>query len=147
MPAREPRPSGFTLVEVAIALVILSLALLLGMSFILGEARAVRRLDADRAARAALAGTLEAIRAGALPLQDGSLSTGDLAAAFGAGGDLAAASGGSWPADLAIDVAVTPASPPGLYEIALTARYKVSGEARERRLGSLIWRPSGAESP
>jgi prepilin-type N-terminal cleavage/methylation domain-containing protein len=137
MPAREPRPSGFTLVEVAIALVILSLALLLGMSFILGEARAVRRLDADRAARAALAGTLEAIRAGALPLGTAHLD----------GGDLAAASGGSWPADLAIDVAVTPASPPGLYEIALTARYKVAGEARERRLGSLISRPSGAEAP
>ena len=137
MPAREPRPSGFTLVEVAIALAILGTALLLGMSFILGEARAVRRLDADRAARGALAATLEAIRAGALPLQPGHFD----------GGDLAAALGGTSPADLAIDVTVVPAAPPGLYEIDLRARYRVYGETHGRRLASLVWRPSGGESP
>ena len=137
MPAREPRPSGFTLLEVAIALAILGVALLLGLSFILGEARAVRRLDADRAARGALAGTLEAIRGGVLPLQNGEIEAGDLAAALGS----------SSPADLAIDVVVTPTSPPGLYEIALRARYRVYGETHERRLGSLVWRPSGGESP
>ncbi len=150
MPAREPRPSGFTLLEVAIALAILSLALLLGMSLILGEARAVHRLDADRAARAALAGTLEAIRSGALPLQPGHIEGGGdgvWAAALNGGGLGAAASGGPGAADLAIDVAVTPVSPPGLYEVALVARYQVTGEARERRLGSLVWRPSGTESP
>jgi hypothetical protein len=112
------------------------------MSLLLGEARAVHRLDADRAARAALAGTLEAIRSGALPLQPGHIEGG------GDGGWAAALSGGGpGAADLAIDVAVTPASPPGLYEVALVARYQVAGEARERRLGSLVWRPSGTESP
>jgi prepilin-type N-terminal cleavage/methylation domain-containing protein len=137
MPAREPRTSGFTLLEVAIALAILSVALLLGMSFLLGEARAVRRLDADRSARGALASTLEAIRAGALPLQPGHFDRGDLAAALG----------GASPGDLAIDVGVVPASPPGLYEIDLRARYRVYGEMHERRLASLVWRPSGGESP
>ena len=147
MPAREPRPSGFTLLEVAIALTILGAALLFGMSLILGEARAVRRLDADRAARETLAGTLEAIRSGALPLQPGHLEGGGDWTAALSGGLGAAALGGAPPDDLAIDVAVVAASPPGLYEVDLRARYRVAGEARQRRLASLIWRPSGGESP
>ncbi len=124
--------AGFTLLEVAIALAILSVALLLGMSLLLGQARYVHRLDADRAARAALAGALEAIRAGALPLHPGHFGAADLAG-LGA------------PADgMAIELDVAAAAPPGLYEVALRARYQIAGQPLERRLASLVWQPAAA---
>ena len=135
MHLQRPRARGFTLLEVAIALAILSVALLLGMSLLLGQARMVRRLDADHAARAALEATLEAIRAGALPLRSASYGGEDLAAIGGVGG------GGPPPVGMTIDLEVTASSPPGLYEVALRARYRIAGHDLERRLGSLVWQP------
>jgi prepilin-type N-terminal cleavage/methylation domain-containing protein len=135
---RQRSCGGFSLVEVAISIAILSVALLLGMSLILGQARYVHRLDADHAARTALAATLEAIRSGALPLRAGHFDGGDLAAAFGSTGAAGSADG------LTIDLDVTPAAPPGLYEVALRARYQIAGQPLERRLGSMVWQPPPA---
>jgi prepilin-type N-terminal cleavage/methylation domain-containing protein len=144
MHVQRPLARGFTLLEVAIALAILSVALLLGMSLLLGQARMVRRLDADHAARAALEATLEAIRAGALPLRSASYGGEDLAAIGGVGG-------GGPPVGMTIDLDVTASSPPGLYEVALRARYRIAGHDLERRLGSLVWQPvagsSGSANP
>jgi prepilin-type N-terminal cleavage/methylation domain-containing protein len=136
--AGSRRGRGFTLVEVAIAIAILSVALLLGMSLILGQARYVHRLDADHAARTALAATLEAIRSGSLPLKAGHFDGGDLAAAFGTAGTAGSADG------MTIDLDVTAASPPGLYEVDLRARYRIAGQPLERRLGSMVWQPAAA---
>jgi prepilin-type N-terminal cleavage/methylation domain-containing protein len=135
---------GFTLLEVAIALAILSVALLLGMSLLLGQARIVHRLDADRAARAALAGTLEAIRSGVLPLRPGHFAGGDLAA-LGAGAPPDGTTGLA--PDLSIDLDVTAAAPPGLFEVVLRARYRVAGQGFTRRLGSMVWQPAVAAPP
>jgi len=139
MHVRRSPARGFTLLEVAIALAILSVALLLGMSLLLGQARMVRRIDADHAARAALEATLEAIRAGVLPLRSASYGGEDLAGIGGVGG-------GPPPAGMTIDLDVTASSPPGLYEVALRARYRIAGHELERRLGSLVWQPA-AGSP
>jgi len=131
---------GFSLLEVAIATAILGVALLLGMSLLLGEARTVRRLDADHAARAALEATLEAIRAGALPLRSASYGSEALAA-------LTSPGTGPPPTAMTVDLDVSPPAPPappGLYEVALRARYRVAGQDFERRLGSLVWQPPPA---
>jgi len=132
---RHPGPAGFTLLEVTIALALLGVALLLGMALLLSQKRIVRRLDADQAARGALEAALEAIRAGALPLQSASYGGGDLAAVAGAGGP---------PVGMTLAIDVTPSPTPGLYEVALRARYRVAGQDHERRLGTMVWQPPAA---
>ncbi len=135
-PALAPSSAaGFSLLEVAIALAILSVALLLGMSLLLGQARYVHRLDADRAARGALAGALEAIRSGAVPISPGHFASPSLA------GELGGAPDGM---TLEVDVTAAAGGPPGLYEVALRAHYLVAGAPAERRLASMVWQPAAA---
>ncbi len=58
---RRPRASsGFSLIEVLIALTLLGIALLLGMDLVLQNPRVVRRLDGERQAFRAMESTMEA---------------------------------------------------------------------------------------
>lgn len=117
---------GFSLVETLIALTILGVALLLGMSLLLQQPRIVRRLDAQRRALSELESTVEALRSGAIPLESTRLGPSPTAA-------------GETPA---VVIDVTPAAgPPGLYEVSLRAIYLVEGRTRERTLDTLIWSP------
>ncbi|MFL6200483.1 MAG: hypothetical protein ACJ76J_15000 [Thermoanaerobaculia bacterium] len=129
MPPAAPLPfspraqRGSILVESLVALVLLSVALLMGLPLLFGQPGAVRRLDAQRAALGALDSTLEALRTGDLPLE---------AARYGAG----------TPEDPVVWVEVEPeARPAGLYRVELRAVYKVRNQTFERQVETLVWRP------
>jgi prepilin-type N-terminal cleavage/methylation domain-containing protein len=129
---RPRRHGGFTLLETLIALAILSMVLLVGAALLLAEPRVVRRIDVDRQALRAVESTLEALRAGALPLQSERLD------------GFATAAGAPAPAGLTLQLDVTPEGLPGLYRAALLARFPVAGRIVERRVETLVWRPGGA---
>lgn len=123
----EPR-GGFTLLESLVALAILGVALLLGMALVLQQPRLLRRLDARREALRALDSTLEAIRAGVLPLQSSQLD-----------GFVTSAGSGA-PRDLVVFVEVTGGGRPDLYLVTLRARYSVYGQSFEPKVQTLFWR-------
>ncbi|MEA2564454.1 MAG: hypothetical protein QOH06_5958 [Acidobacteriota bacterium] len=120
MPSRQ---RGSILVESLVALVLLSVALLMGLPLLFGQPGVVRRLDAQRDALGALDSTLEALRTGVLPLQS---------ARYGAG----------TPDDPVVWVEVEPESrPAGLYRVNLRAVYRVRNQTFERQVDTLVWRP------
>jgi type II secretory pathway pseudopilin PulG len=124
---------GFTLIEVSVALSLLIVVLLTGIALVLQQPRVVRRIDAGRQAVAVMDWTIEEMRAGLIPLQ----STPDV------GWSVSSFVVGSPAPDLKIAVAVAPGVPPGLYRVVLVARYTVLGQARTRRLQTMLWRPGG----
>ena len=121
--------SGFALIEVLIALVLVGTALLMGMGLVLQNPRIVRRMDGEQQAFRALESTLEAVRAGAIPLQTAEL------------GGFATAVGSPAPKDLAIRMEVEPADVPGLFQVTLSARYTVARRQHEKSLQTLVWSP------
>jgi prepilin-type N-terminal cleavage/methylation domain-containing protein len=123
------RQSGFSLVEVLIALVIVGMALLMGMGLALQNPRIVRRTDAERQAFRALESTLEAVRAGAVPLQTSVLE------------GFATAVGNPAPADLEVLMQVDSTGLPGLFEVTLHARYTIEQRNYRKSLKTMIWSP------
>jgi len=121
--------SGFSLLEALVALVLLGVALLLGMELLLQNPRVVRRLDGERQAFRAMESTLEAVRAGAIPLM-----TSDL-------GGFSTAVGAPAPKDLAISMQVDPTGLPGLFQITLRATYTADRKKVQKELQSMIWSP------
>ena len=118
MPPAAPSPSpqrGSILVESLVALVLLSVALLMGLPLLFGQPGVVRRLDAQRVELGALDSTLEALRTGALPLQSTRYA--------------------GTPDDPAVWVEVEPWTPAGLYRVTLRAA------ASGRQIETLVWRP------
>lgn len=114
---------GFTLVEALVALALLTLTLLLGLGLVLQHPRIIRRLDAQREALHTLEATLEALRAGALPLASQSLPP-------------------VGPRRLTLSIQVAPEGyPPGLYRVHVQARYLIEGRSRVRSVETLLWRP------
>jgi prepilin-type N-terminal cleavage/methylation domain-containing protein len=134
-PVSAPRgvrcPSGFSLIEVLIALSLLGVALLLGMELVMQNPRIVRRTDGERQAFRAMESTLEAVRAGVIPLQTSEL------------GGMVTAVGAPAPKDLTISMQVYPAGLPGLYQVTLTARYSVFHQPYRKRLQTMVWSPPG----
>jgi prepilin-type N-terminal cleavage/methylation domain-containing protein len=123
------RQSGFSLVEVLIALVIVGMALLMGMGLALQNPRIVRRTDAERQAFRALESTLEALRAKEVPLQTSRL------------GGFATAVGDPAPLDLKVLIEVGPAGLPDLFEVTLSACYTVEHRKFQKSLKTMIWSP------
>jgi prepilin-type N-terminal cleavage/methylation domain-containing protein len=128
------RQIGFALIEVLIALVLVGTALLMGMGLVLQNPRIVRRMDGEQQAFRALESTLEAVRAGRIPLQ---LQTAELEG-------FATAVGSPAPEDLAIRMEVEPADVPGLFQVTLSARYTVAQRQHEKSLQTLVWSPPKA---
>jgi prepilin-type N-terminal cleavage/methylation domain-containing protein len=128
-PGPQPGQSGFSLLEALVALVLLGVALLLGMELLLQNPRVVRRLDGERQAFRALESTLEAVRAGAIPLV-----TSDL-------GGFSTAVGSPAPKDLAISMQVDPAGLPGLFQVTLRATYTMDQRKVQKELQTLVWSP------
>lgn len=130
-PRRSGRESGFSLIEVLIALVLVGTALLMGMGLALQNPRIVRRMDSERQAFRAMESTLEAVRAGAIPLETSKLD------------GFVTAVGTPAPKDLKIYMQVDePAdAPPGLFQVTLRARYEVEGRKIEKMLRTLVWSP------
>jgi prepilin-type N-terminal cleavage/methylation domain-containing protein len=133
---RSRHDSGFTLVESLVALTLLAIALLLGLGLMVQQPAVVRRVDAHRQALRAMEATLEALRAGALPL----IST-QVTASPALPAEL--------PSGLAVWIEVAPIAPPGLHQVTVRARYPAAGRVVERRIETLVFRPPGgaAESP
>ena len=128
-PRRSGRESGFSLVEVLIALVLVGTALLMGMGLALQNPRIVRRMDSERQAFRAMESTLEAVRAGVIPLQTAQMD------------GFATAVGTPAPKDLKVHMQVEPAGTPGLFQVTLRARYEVEGRKIEKMLRTLVWSP------
>lgn len=123
---------GFTLLETLIALVILGFALLFVLSLVLNQPRMLKRLDAQRQAYRAIEGTLEAVRAGVIPLQTSHFANFDFSAGTPAPPDLS----------LQMDVLALPA-PVGLYRVSLSAHYTVAGQGMDQKVQTLVWQPGG----
>jgi prepilin-type N-terminal cleavage/methylation domain-containing protein len=121
--------SGFSLIEVLIALTLLGIALLLGMDLVLQNPRIVRRLDGERQAFRAMESTMEAVRVGVIPLENADL------------GNMVTAVGAPAPKDLTIAMQVGPAGLPGLYQVTLTAKYSVLHQKYEKKLQTMVWSP------
>jgi prepilin-type N-terminal cleavage/methylation domain-containing protein len=129
LPSGAGRPHGFTLLEALIALAVLGVALLLGMALVIQLPRDVRRLDAEREAVRAMEVSLEAMRAGTLPVQKSELS------------EFITVNGNSVAPDLGIDVAVAPTTRPGLCQVTLTAHYSVLNSQHKKQLQALFRLP------
>lgn len=128
-PPERHAGSGFTLIEALVALLILTLAMLLGYGFMMRQPRALQRLDAGDEALRAIESSLETIRAGAVPLQDGMLQP------------VIAYPPPTKAADLLIDLEVEPTETPGLYAVSLEARYRVGRSIHRRSVDTLVWSP------
>ena len=131
MPPAAPRPSrqrGSILVESLVALLLLSVALLMGLPLLFSQPGVVRRLDAQRVELSALDSTLEALRTGALDSTLEVLPTGALPLQ-------STLSGAGTPDDPAIWVEIEPRTPAGLYRVTLRAA------ASGRQIETLVWRP------
>jgi hypothetical protein len=112
------------LAETLVALGLLMVCLLGGLAVHVASRRVIDRVEAQGAALRALESTLEALRAGALPLASGPVERG-------------AADG------IAIDLQVTPSDEvPALVAVRLEARYVVAGEEHRQALSSMFWTPS-----
>ncbi len=126
---RSGRQTGFTLIEVLVALAILSVAMLMGMALVLQNPRIVRRTDAERQAFRAMESTLEAVRGGVIPLQTSTLE------------DFVTIVGTPAPKDLSIVMLVAPTELPGLFDVSLAASYKVEAKTHVKRLRTMVWSP------
>lgn len=122
------RQSGFTLLETLLALTILSIALLFTTALLVAEPRIAGRFDADRQAMRAIESTLEAVRAGVIPLADAQLL------------GFSTQAGGAASRDLAVYLTVSPGDVAGLYRVSVSARYTVFGHAHEKHVETLVWR-------
>ena len=121
-----PRPSsGFSLVESLIALLVVSVALLMGLPLIQQQPGIVKRLDAQHVALREIESTVEALRSGAMPLQSIHLP----------------ASPGQ--PSLWVDVQPETDAPAGLHHVTVRALWRIHGRDFEKRVETLIWSPPG----
>lgn len=120
---------GFTLVESLVALALVLVALLMGLSVFWQQPRVLRRIEAHREALSAVEATLETLRSGARPLRSGEVE---------------------WPfstppaaptAGMRILVDVAPTDTRDLYEVTVRVLYRVENRLRNRTLTTLVWSP------
>ena len=117
-----PAERGFSLLEVLVALALVTTILLFAAGTYWQSARIDERLEAHRRADAALDGAYELLRAGVLPLADG-----PIADPTGAGQELTAT--------------VSPGHTEGLTRLQLVARYEIQGTSFRRTLEALVYAP------
>jgi len=115
---------------VAVALVVLGVALLLGLGLLAQQRKVLTRLEASQEANRALEGALEALRSGTVELHEGMIvvptPTGTVRSASG----------------LSVVVRAWRAEPPAdLFRATAEVRYRVLGEQRVRTVETLFWKP------
>ena len=115
------RSSGFSLIEVLVALALAGTVLLVAGGFFWLQYRIAERLDANRRADAALENAYEELLAGALPLESGSLpGTGD---------------------GIELLAVVLEDESSALTDLTLIATFELGGESRSRRLEARLYTP------
>lgn len=130
MTGSTQRERGLTLVEVAVALTILAIGLLLGLGLLAQQRKVLTRLEARQEANRALEGALEALRSGAVELDEGLMvvpvPTGTVRSA----------------AELTVVVRAWRTEPPAdLFRATAEVRYRVFGEPYVRTVETLFWKP------
>ena len=132
-------PGGFSLIEVLIALTLLGIALLLGMDLVLQSPRVVLRLDCERQAFRAMESTMEAVRAGVIPLKtvDPAYLDSTLTAVCAPPPPPPRVSKDYF----TISMDFGPAGLPGLYPVTLVAQYSVLNQKYEKKLQTMVWSP------
>ena len=142
MPVTNRQP-GFTLVETLVALLLVSLAMLLGLSFFWQQPRILERLEARRRATRAIEAVLEGIRAKQVDL--GLRYAGPTVIPPQILGD-----------DLTLTLEVIEMKKPEhLFEVVVTAHYfvatakkKLRREERTKTIRTLVWDPvRGGSAP
>ena len=128
---RRPTVHGFSLLETLVALSLLAVAMLLTLSLIFQEPRALNRIAAHQQAFRALEQTLEAIRAGrTVPVGRVQIDT-----------EWLLLPENSAALDLQIFSDRQMESPSGLYRLTLTARYRAGRQPYRRSLETFVWYP------
>lgn len=120
------RQRGFSLIEALVALAIVGLTMTVGMSLLAQESDLARRLRAHREAMQIIESTLEAVRAGLIPLTSGRLQLPVASTQTDA---------------LVLWLEVRPRTePPGLSEVLVEARYVVGSQTLRRGVWTMVWR-------
>jgi prepilin-type N-terminal cleavage/methylation domain-containing protein len=145
--------SGFSLIEVLIALTLLGIALLLGMDLVLQNPRVVRRLDGERQAFRAMESTMEAVRAGVIPVgkadscptahscQDPDCPNANLCSIVRTFGPPPVRPPQPPKDYLTISMQVGAAGLTGLYRVTVVAEYSVLNKKYEKKLQTMVWAP------
>ena len=115
--------SGFSLVESLIALLVLSVALLMGLPLIQQQPGIVKRVDAQHVALREIESTIEALRSGVMPL---------------ASVHLAPSPGQP---SLWVDVQPETGAPAGLFHVTVRALWRIQGRDFEKKVETLVWSP------
>ena len=120
------RRRGFSLIEALVALAIVGLTMTVGMSLLAQQSDVARRLRAHQEAMQIVESTLEAVRAGLIPLTSGRLQPPVASTETEA---------------LVLWLEVKPrAEPPGLSEVLVEARYVVGPRMLRRGVRTMVWR-------
>jgi prepilin-type N-terminal cleavage/methylation domain-containing protein len=132
--------SGFSLVEVTVALLVLSLALLLGMTLLGIQQRAVLAEPLQLGAHRAVEATLESLRAGGVELASGPVRFHAAPPALDP--------------RLTLWMEITPSGRPHLYAVRVAARWSSPFGVQEYAVSSLTYQPlppgaspAGASTP
>ena len=120
---------AFSLVETTVALALLSVILLTGLTILNLQPRLQDRARAGAEALRAIEASLETLRAQELPLQSGQLLPGLAYPVVDAR------------RDLRVTLEVEPTATPGLFELRLNATYLTWGQPATRSVTTLAWRP------
>lgn len=115
--------SGFSLVESLIALLVVSVALLMGLPLIQQQPGIVKRLDAQHVALREIDSTIEMMRSGAMPLESVHLPANPGLPSL-------------W-----VDVQPEAGAPAGLYHVSVRAIWKIKGRDFEKKVETLVWSP------
>ena len=124
------RRRGLSVLEVLVALALVAVAAAMSASLVAQEPRTLERLEAHREALAAIDMTLDAVRAGRLPLADGDLDP----VALGFPNSVVQLR-------LQLRLEISPEVPAGLSRVRASARYAVQGRLFERQVETLIFTP------
>jgi prepilin-type N-terminal cleavage/methylation domain-containing protein len=125
----ESEESGFSLVETIVALALLAVILLSGLTLLTLQPRLQDRARAGEEALRAIEAALETLRAQELPLEGGQLLPGI-----------------AYPVidpdrDLRVTLEVEPLETPDLFELRLVATYLTWGRPASRTVTTQAWRP------
>lgn len=124
--SRVGRQRGSSLIEALVALAIVTLVMTIGMSLLAQQSDVTRRLRAHREAMQIVESTLEAVRAGLIPLTSGRLQLPVTSTETDA---------------LVLWLEVSPReAPPGLAEVLVEARYVVGPRTLHRGVRTMVWR-------